>query len=158
MPLNDTQVRGIKPNSGVKKYSDGGGLYLHVTPNGSKLWRMAYRFAGKQKTLSFGSYPAVTLADARRRREEAKVQLADGADPSAVKRKAAIACQHATEHTFNTIADELLAMLEREGRAETTMSKKRWLLDFARKSFGGVPITGISLRSTSSQHAHSNVR
>lgn len=65
MPLNDTTIKNIKPLVKAKKYSDGGGLYLEVKPIGSKLWRMASRYAGKQKTLYLGSYPSTTLAQAR---------------------------------------------------------------------------------------------
>ncbi len=68
MPLTDTNIRNAKATSKVQKLSDGEGLYLHIAPTGSKLWRMAYRFDGKQKTLSFGKYPAVSLQEARRRR------------------------------------------------------------------------------------------
>ena len=72
MALVDTALRGLKPENKPKKYSDGGGLFLLVNPNGSKLWRLAYRFDGKQKTLAFGAYPKVTLADARALRDRAK--------------------------------------------------------------------------------------
>ena len=65
MALVDTTLRGLKPQDKPKKYSDGGGLFLLVNPNGSKLWRLAYRFDGKQKTLAFGAYPPVSLADGR---------------------------------------------------------------------------------------------
>lgn len=82
MALVDTALRGLKPQEKPKKYSDGGGLHLLVNPNGSKLWRLAYRFDGKQKTLAFGAYPKVTLADARALRERAKKALADGIDPA----------------------------------------------------------------------------
>lgn len=58
MPLSDSKIRNLKRPDRVLKLSDGGGLYLHVTPNGSKHWRLAYRFEGKQKLLSFGPYPA----------------------------------------------------------------------------------------------------
>ncbi|MCJ8311325.1 MAG: DUF4102 domain-containing protein, partial [Rhizobiaceae bacterium] len=61
MSLTDTKVRNLKPSEKIARYSDGAGLYLQVTPKGSKLWRMAYRYAGKQKTLSFGKYPEITL-------------------------------------------------------------------------------------------------
>lgn len=61
MGLNDTKIRSIQKPDRILKLSDGGGLYLDVNTNGSKLWRMAYRFAGKQKTLSFGAYPDVRL-------------------------------------------------------------------------------------------------
>ena len=76
MKLNDTFLRGLKATGRVQKKSDGGGLYIHVSATGGKLWRMAYSFEGKQKTLSFGAYPAVSLKDARNRREEAKELLA----------------------------------------------------------------------------------
>ena len=76
MKLTDTALRALKPSDKVQKLSDGGGLYLHVTPTGSKLWRMAYRFAGKQKTLALGVYPTVSLAQARRKRDEARELLA----------------------------------------------------------------------------------
>ncbi len=80
--LTDTHIKAIKPLSTPKKYSDGGGLFLYVPPSGSKIWRMAYRFDKKQKLLSFGEYPLVSLKDARCKREEAKKLLANGIDPS----------------------------------------------------------------------------
>jgi len=82
--------------------SDGGGLYLVVNPNGSKFWRMNYRFEKKQKTLSFGAYPKVTLADARALRANAKRALTDDIDPSTMKGKAAAKAHD----SFETIARE----------------------------------------------------
>lgn len=67
--LTDTEIRKTKPTEKPQKISDGGGLFLLVTPQGSKLWRLAYRFAGKQKTLAIGEYPTIGLADARAKRE-----------------------------------------------------------------------------------------
>lgn len=72
MPLTDTHIRSLKPDVKPRKYFDGGGLFLFIPANGSKLWRMAYRFDGKSKLLSFGEYPTVSLKDARERREENK--------------------------------------------------------------------------------------
>jgi integrase len=83
MPLSDTACRGFKPGPKPVKRSDAGGLYLLIKPSGSKLWQMAYRFGGKQKTLSFGPYPITTLAEARARRDDAKRKLAEGVDPGA---------------------------------------------------------------------------
>ena len=77
MPLTDTKLRSLKPSGKPTKHSDAGGLFVLVTPQGSKLWRLAYRFGGKQKTLSFGSYPIVTLAEARDKRDKAKRLLAE---------------------------------------------------------------------------------
>ena len=106
MKLTDTFIRNLKPTGKVQKHSDGGGLYLHVSTVGGKLWRMGYRFGGKQKTLSFGTYPAVSLKDARQRREEAKEMLAAGIDPSTNKKavKAAIAAK--TQHSYEILARE----------------------------------------------------
>lgn len=73
MPLTDVRIRSLKPANKPHKYSDGGGLFLFIPPSGSKLWRMAYRFEGKSRLLSFGAYPAVSLKDARERRDEAGV-------------------------------------------------------------------------------------
>jgi len=83
MPLSEPACRTAKPKEKPYKLTDGEGMYLFIKPNGSRLWRMAYRHDGKQKTLSFGAYPYVSLADARKKRAEAKTALAGGSDPSA---------------------------------------------------------------------------
>ncbi|HET7381702.1 MAG TPA: Arm DNA-binding domain-containing protein [Pseudolabrys sp.] len=69
MPLTDTTVRNAKPRKKLVKLFDGGGLYLLIQPHGTKLWRMDYRIVGKQKTLAFGIYPTISLAEARHRRD-----------------------------------------------------------------------------------------
>lgn len=112
MALSDTSIRNVRPGSKVQKRSDGGGLYLHVAPGGGKLWRMAYRFEGKQKTLSFGAYPAVSLKDARSKRDEAKEMLAQGIDPGKQKKEAkalAAAVVREQESTFELVAREWYA-------------------------------------------------
>ncbi|MBS7698669.1 MULTISPECIES: integrase arm-type DNA-binding domain-containing protein [unclassified Chelatococcus] len=144
MSLTDTAVRNAKPTGKAIKLTDSGGLYLYVSPTGGRLWRMDYRHLGKRQTASFGAYPAVGLADARRRRDELKQQLEQGIDPAAAKRAAELAERHSAANTFEVIADEYLAKLAREGRADTTMNKVTWLLDFARPALGRRPITQIS--------------
>ena len=120
MPLKDVAVRNAKPAPRPRKLSDGGGLHVLIQPTGSKLWRLAYRFAGKQKTLAIGVYPTVSLEEARRHRDEAKKLLARSIDPS-VQRKAD---RHAgKEGTFRAVAEEVIAKHEREGRAQATLSK-----------------------------------
>lgn len=112
MKLSDTAIRNVKPTDRVQKISDGWGLHLHVSPAGSKLWRMYYRFGGKQKTLSFGAYPAVSLKDARQRRDEARKMLAAGIDPGEQKKQAkAAAAALAREQaaTFEAVAREWYA-------------------------------------------------
>jgi integrase len=86
--------------------ADSGGLHLLVSPNGSKLWRLKYRFEKKEKLLSFGAYPAVGLKNARARRDEAKKLLANGADPGAVKKAQKAAKQGRAANSFETVARE----------------------------------------------------
>ncbi len=143
MSLTDSAVRALKPQVKAYRRSDGGGLYVEVTSSGSKLWRMAYRFAGKQKTLSFGTYPAVSLADARRKRDDAKSLLADGRDPSVDVRVEKQNARIIAGNTFALIAKELVDKNEREGKAPVTLKKKVWLLGMAKRSFGPTPISEI---------------
>ena len=104
--LTDTFLRGLKATGEVRKHSDGGGLYLFVSPTGGKLWRMDYRFDGKRKTLSIGAYPTVSLADARTRRQEAKTQLVRGIDPCAHKQAVKAAVRAETTNSFEVVARE----------------------------------------------------
>ncbi len=105
-PLSDVQVKNAKPKDKEFKLVDGFGLHLLVTPSGGKLWRFQYRFNGKQKLLSFGAYPAVTLADARQRREDAKKQLANSIDPGEVKKAQKSATVAEDENSFEVVARE----------------------------------------------------
>jgi integrase len=148
MPLSDATVRGAKPEKTPRKLSDGGGLFLLIQPRpaGSKLWRLAYRFGGAQKTLALGVYPAVSLADARSGRANAKSLLARGIDPSVQRRADRQVEPAAAESTFRGVAEEVIAKLEREGRAHVTIAKKRWLLDFAYPAFGDRPIAEITAK------------
>jgi integrase len=141
--LKDVAVRNAKPSTKPRKLSDGGGLHVLIQPTGSKLWRLAYRFTGKQKTLALGSYPVVSLEEARRRRDEAKQLLARSIDPS-VQRKAVKLSGE--DNSFRAVADEVIAKLEREGRAQVTLTKKRWLLDFAYPTLGDRPVAEITAR------------
>lgn len=106
MKLTARQVSTAKPTDKPYKLSDGGGLYLLVNPNGSRYWRMKYRYAGKEKLLSIGVYPDVTLAEARDKRTEAKRVLAAGDDPSEVKQAAREAKNLAINNSFERLALE----------------------------------------------------
>ena len=86
MALKELEVRYATTRAKDYKLTDGEGLYLLVRPNGSKLWRMKYRYGGKEKLLSFGAYPAVSLAEARLRRAKVQVVLGEGGDPGASNR------------------------------------------------------------------------
>lgn len=106
MALTDTGIKKMRATSKVQKLSDGKGLQLHVVPTGGKLWRWAYRFEGKQKTMALGIYPAVTLAEARKRHDEACKLLVKGIDPMADKKAKKHDRLAATEHSFETVARE----------------------------------------------------
>lgn len=144
MPLTDTAIRKMRPEAKTYRKADGGNLFIEVRPTGSKLWRLAYRFEGKQKLAAFGKYPEVSLMRAREKRLAAKTLLADGFDPVA-KAKAGKAEQAAlNEHTFTAIATELMEKLRKEGKADITLNKKQWLLDMAIADFGNMPITHLT--------------
>lgn len=104
MALTDTQIRKAKPDSKPRKLSDSGGLYLHVMPSGGKLWRWAYRFEGKQKLMALGSYPEVSLADARERHASARRLLASGIDPMAQRKAEKTANRDTNEPSFREVA------------------------------------------------------
>lgn len=105
MALSDVKVRSAKPETKAYKLTDGDGLVLLVHPNGSKYWRLRYRFGGKEKMLALGKYPEVSLADARARRDEARKLLANGVDPSENK-KAVKVEQEQEAITFEVVARE----------------------------------------------------
>lgn len=106
MGLSNAQIKNAKPAQRSVKLFDGGGLYLEISPSGGKLWRLKYRFDGKEKRLALGQYPEIPLADARKRREEARELIAHGVDPSE-ERKAKRAERDARlSNTFEAVARE----------------------------------------------------
>jgi len=102
--LSDIQLSKAKPKIKPYKLTDGDGLFLLVTQTGGKLWRFKYRFNDKEKLLSFGAYPALSLADARHRREDAKKLLANGVDPSAIKKAQKAAGVDSAANSFEVVA------------------------------------------------------
>jgi integrase len=141
MPLTDPKVKNAKAADNPYKLSDGGGLYLLVQPSGTRLWRLAYRFAGKQKLLALGVYPAVGLKDAREGRERAKAKLRDGIDPSAERQEKKAAQRMAAENSFEVIAREWLA---KQHLSDVTRTKALWLFESLTFPWiGNRPITEI---------------
>ncbi|MEE3652628.1 MULTISPECIES: tyrosine-type recombinase/integrase [unclassified Brenneria] len=106
MKLTARQVETAKPKDKPYKLTDGAGLYLLVNTNGSRYWRLKYRYAGKEKLLSIGTYPNISLADARTKRGEAKKLLANGGDPSEEKQVEKQAKIAAVNNSFKLIALE----------------------------------------------------
>ena len=109
VPLTDTALRRVKPAPKVQRLFDGGGLYLEITPAGGKLWRQKYRFGGKEKRLAHGTYPEVSLADARERRDAARKLLATGVDPGEHKKAAKAASEERAANSFEVVAREWFA-------------------------------------------------
>ncbi|MBA0216447.1 tyrosine-type recombinase/integrase [Pectobacterium brasiliense] len=106
MPLTDLEIRRAKPQEKPYTKNDGYGLSLLIEPNGSKGWRFRYRFDGKAKMLSFGTYPTITLNEARQKRDEAKKLVAAGINPSDLRKEQKLAKQGRNESTFESIARE----------------------------------------------------
>lgn len=119
-------------------------MYLLVTPAGGRLWRMKFRSPlGKERKLSFGGYPDVSLKEARRRRDAAREELAAGIDPAEQKREQARLAAIAANNSFNAVAEAYIAKNERDGLAENTIRKRRWFLALVAKTLGPRPISEI---------------
>lgn len=144
MALTDTAVRNAKPKSKPYKITDAQGLYLLVNPSGSKLWRVKYRINGVERKLALGSYPEITLAEARSARDVARKQLAHAVDPNAAKRQARIEASIRASNSFVSVAEELIEKKTREGLAEPTLKKMRWFVKLLGSDFGKRPIAEIT--------------
>lgn len=134
--LSNTAVKNARAGAKPYKLSDERGLFLHVQPTGAKWWRFKYRFAGREKLLSLGTYPDTSLALARDKRDKARQQLAAGDDPSAV-RKAKKAAQN---DTFEAIAKEWSAQ---QSKADSTRVRDDRILGYLYKEIGAAPIGTI---------------
>lgn len=122
MPLTDTAIRNAKPAEKDSKLFDGGGLFLLVKPTGARWWRLKYRIDGREKLLSLGVYPAVSLKDAREQRDDAKRLIARGIDPSAQRQ----ATKAEKADTFEAVAREWFAKMAptwAAGHAEKVMRR-----------------------------------
>lgn len=143
-PLSDVQINKAKAKGKDYKLSDGGGLFLLITPSGGKLWRFQYRFNGKQKLLALGQYPAVSLADARQRREDARKLLANGQDPSAVKKAVQQAAAVSAASTFEVVAGEWFQKRKPEWVESHAVSVKGRLDNYILPAFGSKPIAEVT--------------
>ncbi len=111
MALTDTAVRNAQPAGKLQKRADGKGLYLLLAPSGGKWWRFNYRFGGKQKTLSLGVYPDISLKMARERRDEARTLLAQGVDPGETRKAQKAARTGQVGNSFEVVAREWFAKM-----------------------------------------------
>lgn len=143
MPLSNTAILALKPKAKAYKAYDQDGLFLTINPSGSKLWRFKYAFQGKEKLLSLGAYPYVSLKDARTKRDETKKLLSNGIDPSAEKKRQILVAKISASNTFSIVAQEFIAKMEGEGLSETTLVKQRWFLSHLEGDLGQRPISEI---------------
>lgn len=144
MPLTDLKIKNLKPKEKAYKTADFDGLFVLVNPNGSKLFRFKYRFNGKEKLLSFGKYPDISLLQAREMRDDARRVIAIGNDPSEEKKKKKRESRIKSENTFAKIAEGFLDKTGKEGRAEATMKKVSAFIAKANQGLGHRPIAEIS--------------
>jgi len=128
MKLSDTAIRKAKPGDKPQTLFDGGGLYLLLNPNGSRWWRLKYRFEGKSRLISIGVYPETGLADARSKRDAARKLLAQGIDPSAHRKAEKAAGAERSANSFAVIAEEWLAK-QADKMSPSTYKKARWTFD-----------------------------
>ncbi|HCW61043.1 MULTISPECIES: tyrosine-type recombinase/integrase [Sphingobium] len=129
MPLTDLAIRALDTQDKVYKRADDRGLYLEVHPTGSKLWRYKYRHQGKDKRLALGRYPEVGLAEARRKRDEARLKVVEGIDPLAERRRKKLVAAYHAANTFGDVAKEYIDKMVAEERALATITKANWLLE-----------------------------
>ena len=144
MALSDVKIRKAEIRDKPYKLSDGGGLFVLVKPNGSKIWQQKYRHFGKERLLSHGLYPDVTLAQARKKRDEARAQMANGDDPAVQKRLHQIEAETQSRRTFRLVAEEYLQMARDRELAETTLRKKVWHVETLAGPLHNRPINEIT--------------
>ena len=141
--LTDKAISGLRGQGKAYRVSDSGGLYIEVKPDGSKYWRQAYRFAGKQKTLAHGVYPLIGLKEARKRRDDAKAMLEQGIDPGQQRKVEKLTAKLSAANTFEAIAREWHENRE-DGLAKRTAKKTVTALEtYTFPIIGALPIESI---------------
>lgn len=144
MPLSDTQIRKAKPAAKPQRLFDGGGLYLELSPAGGRWWRLKYRYGGKEKRLSLGTYPDTGLAQARAKRDEARKLLAAGVDPGAQRKAEKAAGVERAANTFAVIAAELLDKRAAKLATGTAVRERRLLEKDLGPYIGDVAIADVT--------------
>lgn len=141
--LTDTKLRTTRPTAKPRKLFNGGGLFLLVTPTGGKLWRLKYRFGGTEKLLSIGTYPEISLVEARQKREQASALLARGVDPGETKKAQKAARIQETE-TFEIVTREWYAKFSPSWAASHAKTTIRRLEIFIFPWLGARPVKTIT--------------
>ena len=144
MSLNDRQIKNAKPRDKDYKIADGEGLYLTITKAGSKLFRLKYRINGKEKKLSIGKYPTISLKNAREVAEEAKKLIANGVDPSSEKKANKEAIVKNNEDRFEVIANDWFDITQQDKAARTNQRTQSILALHILPIIGSIPIRDIT--------------
>ncbi|RVQ65795.1 DUF4102 domain-containing protein [Croceicoccus ponticola] len=144
MTLTAAEIRAFPAKAAIYRKTDEKGLYLEISPRGSKLWRVKYRFNGAEKRLALGAWPEVSLADARALRDDARRKLREGIDPGHEKKMGKIAAQISAGNSFLSVAEDYIDVhLEKSGKAPATVRKSRWFLSLLTPALGTRPIADI---------------
>jgi integrase len=143
MALSQFAIDRAKPKARPYMLSDGDGLHLLLRASGNKLWRLRYRFDGKANMISLGSFPEISLLDARKKRDEAKRLLSNGVNPSLTRKMERLTAAAEARNTFGAVADEYVANLEKQDMADQTVTKNRWLLTDLVRPIRSRPIAEI---------------
>ncbi|WP_038207942.1 tyrosine-type recombinase/integrase [Xenophilus azovorans] len=143
MKLSDVKVKNLKA---VGKHADGKGLYLLVAATGAKYWRLKYRYGGKEKLLALGTYPEVTLAQARDKRTDARRALAEGVDPGELKKQAKALIAFNAENTFKSVSIEWMDHQRSRWSEDTAAAIKASLETHAYPTLGSRPIANLAAR------------
>lgn len=141
--LTDSAIKAIKSKAKPFKIFDGGGLFLLISPNNAKLWRLKFAFEGKEKLLALGAYPAISLKDARKCRDDAKEHLANGIDPAFDKRQEKHRAKQQAADSLKAISDEFLEKITKDGLAQNTINKNHYLSRHLMPDLGNRPISRI---------------
>lgn len=147
MPLTFKAIQNIRPCDKPTKHADEKGLFLLVSPTGSKRWKLKYRFDSKENQIGFGAFPEVGLAQARAMRDEARTLLAQGVDPSQKRKAEKLEKRLSRENTFGAVAREFIEKRATDGDkaiCDTTRSKTEWLLSLLEPTLGSVPVAEVT--------------
>lgn len=142
--LTDAAIRKAKPRESQYKLTDEKGLYVLVRPNGSKLWQLKYRFGGKEKSLSFGPYPEVSLADARSCRDAARTDLRAGIDPGISKLKRRVSAAAEQSNTFESVARDWFKVMSPTWSAKHAAGVMKCFEDLVFPRVGSLPVRDIT--------------
>lgn len=142
--LTDTKIRALKPRPALYRVADAHGLAIEVTPAGGKNWRYRYRFGGKASMLALGSYPTVSLGEARERRDEARKLLDEGINPAQAARDRKASQVERAANSFGAVALELLAKREREGMGAGSVQRERRLIERDLAGIADLPLADVT--------------